>query len=206
MSWELRILLKNLRGLSGELLPPVNPTASYSQGEIVRMYAFRLLAHAEIEGYVEDLAEELATALATRNKANRLSAKVTARLLHHTYLADSYPPRSITKRLSPKDSQKAITQSLNSLQAMITSNNGVSEKDVLKLFLPLGVDLSFFDEDWLRAMNELAAARGEVAHRSWITSSTIVQPDPQSERQRLVVPILGLRNLTVECERLIAAS
>lgn len=195
MDTDFQDLLRSIRRVSSGLLPTPSATARYSDGEVLRMYSFRLLAHAEIEGFIESLASEMATLLFDRAQRGVLRAAARERLLHHCYLAENYPPRNITRTMLPDAAKKPICALLKNVQGQIEVNNGVSEKDVLKLFLPLGIELSFFDKRWLLAMTGLAQARGEVAHNSWQMASTRQQPSPQEERGRLVVPLLGIRAL-----------
>jgi hypothetical protein len=195
MAPSFRQLSRDLRRISGELLPPVNPLVRYSDGEVLRMFSFRLLAHAEVEGFLESLAEEMVVSLSVKNDMNTLRPIVRERILHHYLLTKGYPPRTLVDLPLGSESQKAIRGVLNNTQNDVEKNNGASEKDVLKLFLPLGVPIAFFDRDWLRSMNDLARARGEVAHNPWSTSVAAQQPSPQDERRRLVRPLWGLKRL-----------
>ena len=48
------ILRTQLNRLKGEFLPEISPTSSYSESQLSRTAAYRVLAHAEIESYLED--------------------------------------------------------------------------------------------------------------------------------------------------------
>ena len=199
---EYRALLAQIRKISRELLPDESPTARYASGEILRMIAFRLSAHAEIEGFLELCSEKLLDHYASRNRAGTLSRYGQRVLLLHSAMRDSYPPRSLNLRPGTKSPiQKQIQGCLNMQGAIIEGNNGVSEKDVLKLFVPLGFDLHFFDLAWLDSMETLARARGEAAHKSWLGGTT-VQPSPSVERSLLALPLFGMRQLLREIDRL----
>ena len=188
-------LMRDLRRISAELLPTKSPVARYSDSEILRILSFRLFAHAEIEGFVESVAEAMVDALAIKNDQGTLRPAVRDRILQHYILTQSYPPRTLVNIPTGPRAQRAIKGVLNAVQDDISKNNGVSEKDVLKLFLPLGVPIDYFNREWLRSMNELARARGEVAHNSWNRTAAVQQPTPQDERQRLVRPLWGLQEL-----------
>ncbi|MET8912423.1 HEPN domain-containing protein [Micromonospora sp. NPDC004551] len=176
------------------------------------MLGFRLLAHAEIEQFVEECAERLALHYAGMIDQQRWSTTLSARtqrtLLLNLCMVDKYPPLSITRprpSSGNKDPLKNISSGLNRHQSVISGNNGVSEKDILKLFVPLGFDLHFFDHSWLIAMNNLAKSRGEVAHNSFQLSTQAI-PTPRGERDLLVVPLFGLRRVVDEVVRLQAAA
>lgn len=196
---KFALLIRRISFCSKSLLPQSNPKGSYTKAETYRILAFRLFAHAEIEGFIEDCAEALVVALGAANNANHLPPKIKAHLVHHRKMVEHYPPLSLNYSPSNKD-QQHIRGLLNNISSSITSNNGVSEKDVLKLFTPLGFPLSWFDTSWLSSMTDIAVARGEVAHRS-VDDSISVQPTPADEKRRFVAPLLGLRKLAAEVDK-----
>lgn len=209
MSPNLTDLVVKIGRISKELLPKVDPTASYSDRDVMLMCAFRLLAHAEIEGFLEECAEHLRTLYATRNNANTLSKTVSLRLLASASMMDrdrdgGYPPRTIRfSSLGAKERQKAINGFLNGHGSRVLQNNGVSEKDVLKLLVPMGFELTFFDPDWLGDMSALTAARGAAAHGGWTNSGVSQQqPTPKGERGLVARALFGLRAVVREVERL----
>ena len=54
-------LVKEMHDLKLYLLPKTfDPLGNYTQEELVKTLAFRVLAHAELESYIEDRAFELA--------------------------------------------------------------------------------------------------------------------------------------------------
>jgi hypothetical protein len=201
MQREFLALLKRIRRLSVEMLPASSPTARYTHHEVFRMLGFRLLAHAEIEAFLEWCAEDVATLYAAKNNSRTLSPKTQKYLVLHTRLVASYPPRSLSFSI-PQDAYKIIKGMLNGHLSMINQNNGASEKDVLKLFVPLGCDSAFFDHRWLASLNALAAARGEVAHNSSLVAAPQRQPTPEGERDLLVQPLVGIRSLVRKLDEL----
>ncbi len=191
-------LFARIQELSNELLPAVRPTANYTKGEVLRILAFRLSVHAEIEGFLEQCAVDFATYLAELNNAGKLSTGLCGQIVQHKYWCD-YPPKKVSNITT--NAAVVVSNVLNSVQAFAAGNNGVTEKDILKLFVPLGMEIGFFSHSWLAAMNDLARARGETAHASWL-SGGISQPTPNGERARLIVPLLGLRHLVDEISRI----
>jgi hypothetical protein len=196
-------MLRRIRLLRTELLPSTSSTASYTNGDVLRMLGFRLLTHAELEGFFEFCAEDLVDHYSTRLTNGVLSGRMRRHLVLHSQMVDHYPPRSLTFPVGIDSSQdKAIKGILRSHQNIIEGNNGISEKDVLKLFIPLGCETTFYDHSWLASLNALARARGEVAHNSALTPSASAQPTPENERSRLVEPLWGTRALIAELLRL----
>ena len=53
-------LTKELNRLKKQFLPKINPTGIYSDRQLALTIAYRVLAHAEIEAYLEDRVKQLA--------------------------------------------------------------------------------------------------------------------------------------------------
>lgn len=196
---EYKKMLEQLRALSSEILPELSPTGRYSRGDTLRTLAFRLFAHAEIESFLEQCAESLRVHYATKNSSGTLSRPIAHRLIWASEASKKYPPRSLTQM--PANLNREINSILNNHQNTIDGNNGVSEKDVLKLLVPLGFDLDFFDHGWLVSMSELAHARGDAAHSSAMNVGTD-QPTPEGELSLLLLPLRGLAKIALEVDRL----
>ncbi|MGW8811577.1 HEPN domain-containing protein [Gordonia terrae] len=200
-----RSLLETIRDLSNALLPDIDPRSRYADDAILRMFAFRLSAHAELEAFMESCAVEMVEAYARKLQTNSLSVKIQRLLLLHQGMVNTYPPVTLSVRTGyDKEVTNQVKKLLAAHQSKIDANNGVSEKDILKLFVPLGVDLSFFETDWLESLNRLASSRGDAAHRSWILEGARAQPDPRAERELLARPLLGTRNLVNRVETMIS--
>ncbi|WP_139720874.1 HEPN domain-containing protein [Serinicoccus chungangensis] len=204
--YDLAPTVRRLSLLSKHFMPNLNKPV-YTPAEEDAMHAFRLLAHAELERLVEQWAERMNQGLAKAN-ARGLPVLVAHQVLLHFDQSqqNGYPPRHVSAqrvmrqvgRKMPKD---RIVSALNAHSSLIERNNGVSQKDLLKLFLPIGVDMSWFNKEhkWLDAMDALASARGEVAHGGLGVRTA---PTPKSERSLLVEPVVGLRRLGGELRRL----
>lgn len=80
-SQRFRRLRTNLASLRRELLPKsFSPTGAYSERELTRAVAYRVLAHAEFEGYLEDRATEVALAALRAWKATAAAGRVLVAL------------------------------------------------------------------------------------------------------------------------------
>jgi hypothetical protein len=63
---------------------------------------------------------------------------------------------------------------------LLGRNNGIKEKDVLRILLPLGIHEADLSPTWLATMNSFGQARGKAAHSA---KSVQTPPDPVAERQ-----------------------
>ncbi len=59
-SVRFRHLKKELNRLKKQFIPKINPTGKYTDRQLSLTLAYRVLAHAEIESYLEDRAWEVA--------------------------------------------------------------------------------------------------------------------------------------------------
>jgi len=181
-SARLKDLKKRIRQI-GRLLPLTSPTGAYTDVEYDQTRAFQLLSHAEIEAYLEDSAKDVAnfTVSGWINDGEPRSC-VAHLLLHETHeeLPNQWTSLSIQDRVT-----KARDRYLTSL----TRNNGIKERNVLRILLPLGVHEGDLSATWLANMNSFGTARGMTAHSA---KNVQTPPDPVAERQRVAQLIRDL--------------
>jgi hypothetical protein len=72
-------------------------------------------------------------------------------------------------------------------------NHGIKEKNILGVFLPIGVLENELDPVWLGTMNSFGVQRGIVAHGSVLVVQT--PPDPQVMKQTVSNILQGLQAL-----------
>lgn len=181
-------LRTQLNRLKDEFLPEISPTSSYSESQLSRTAAYRVLAHAEIESYLEERAW---TVVIDAKRAWDTTGKTTRTLiclLGFSDLTMDKPPDTLNRtRGNPDDHDKRlkiskkIALSVNSFRKVIDNNHGVKEKNILALLLPIGIDTDDLDPAWLATMNTFGQKRGLVAHKSATSYMTIQTPDPANE-------------------------
>ena len=77
-------------------------------------------------------------------------------------------------------------------------NQGIRERDILKLLLPVGIAAREIDSTWLATTNSFGSARGGTAHRS---NQVDHPPDPMNELSIVTQILNGLSDID---ERLLA--
>ena len=174
--------------LKDEFLPEISPTGSYSESQLSRTAAYRVLAHAEIEYYLEERAW---TKVIDAKKAweTGKTTRTLICLLGFSDLTMDKPPDTLKKPSNVKqdnhDKRLEITEKINSaiksFKKIIDNNHGVKEKNILALLLPIGIDSDDLDPAWLADMNTFGEKRGLVAHTSATSYMTIQTPDPANE-------------------------
>lgn len=203
-SSRFRDMESALSELRKQFLPRAfDPTGTYSTLVLARARAYRVLAHAEVEHYLEDRVREIALhALSLWKVSEQVSAPLLALVAFSGRLMD-LPPDSLSpsqKSAATKhDEQLQLGERVNAASkcffAMLGQNHGVKEPNLLRLLIPIGFKHSDFDPLWLTTMNTFGEARGEAAHSSAKVGKVTHPPDPQSEHKTVQTVMVGLKDI-----------
>lgn len=193
--------LKDLRvrvAVLARRLPRPSPTGSYGPKQIDATLAFRLLAHAEIEACIEDLARDVVNGCyATFTQHGRVAIPVAA-------LCATYGGKLLkVDRSASEPLSDIVNSSVSSHYQEIRNNHGIKEENVCKLLLPLGVKHSSLDPSWLANLTSFGSRRGDAAHRSY---GSQIQPDPVQERLDVRRIVDGLTFVDGELRKLADSS
>jgi HEPN superfamily RiboL-PSP-like protein len=164
------------------------PLGNYSERQLDLVRAYRLLAHAEIEAYIEDQARDVVmkTVQAFKNDGKPRMVVLTLISFHGGAGASA---TAIKKIYSGNTSflHDKVDAARTAQMRLIAKNNGIKETDVLQLLMPLGFEKADVDATLLATMDSFGANRGKVAHSS---SKAQQQIDPFTE-QKTVGDILN---------------
>jgi hypothetical protein len=211
---ELESRAKTLRRL---LLPSkFSPTGSYRDALRVttRALSFRVLAHAELETYLEDRVLEVATTALQAWEAQKFVSIVTFHLIGFSGRTVELPPEALfttdqnkTKDWAPKttiDSRfsKCVSEFYKRVQF---ENHGVKEKNIMGMFVPIGFNMTKCDSLFLQTMSTFGEARGAVAHTSG-KSHVQKAVDPRDEYANLLKILASLEPIDDEFDRLLTAA
>lgn len=171
---RLKQLLKRIDVLETHFLPPVfSLTGRYGLRQRDCTKAFLLLVHAELESYFEDRAKTLVTRADERYQRLGVCPPLLSRLLvYHQAAKEELIP--VTK--------SAATKAINYYLTRLDQNHGIREKNLLTIFLPLGISHADLDARLVTACNQLSQKRGQLAHASFKTHQQI---DPKTERDNI---------------------
>lgn len=187
-----------LSNLRNQFLPAqFDPTGAYSVLVIAQARAYRVLAHAEVEHYLEDRAREVATNALTKWRNTGAVNRCLMALIAFSGKEMQSPPDTLAPS-EPSATQrheerlkitKRVDAASRTFFQCVKDNHGVKERNILQLFIPVGFDDADFDPVWLVTMNSFGEKRGEAAHLS--AHHTVSHPpDPKSEFD-LVMDVLG---------------
>jgi|SRR5579862_1696934 len=194
-------LKKRIRELGENLLPAISPTGTYTVRELDRVRGYRLLVHAEVESFLEECVRKVANdVLAGWNLDNKLRPALFCLIafysqqdiVSHKQLRDEYA--GVKRRLG-----EALLQANQSFNRAVSQNNGVRERDVLRLLFPVGVKRTEIDPVWLGTIDSFGANRGEIAHSSIKTHQPL---DPASELKTVQMIVDGLKGINQVLNRL----
>ena len=192
-STRFRELRTRIRELRRHLLPnKFNSTGDYTDRQFDRTRAFRLLAHAEIESYLEDVVLDTANEafLAWRDHGVT-TVPLVAMVAYVEKNLGMVPDRHTSERET--DLGVRVKDSLTAFNGYTRArNHGIREKHILRLLLPVGITLKDIDPTWLATTDSFGSNRGDAAHRS---KQVYSPPDPKSEYDIVTQIIEGLSDI-----------
>ena len=179
LSSRYRGLRSRLRELRNHFLPrSFDPTGTYTERQIDRARAFRLLAHAEIEWYLEEIVVETAnTAFDAWRQRGIITEPMVAMVAYVETTLGDVP--QLYQAASSRDLNSRMERSKNYFNTYVKSrNHGIRERNVLRLLLPVGINELDIDSLWLATTDSFGQSRGLTAHSS---NQVYNPPDPRNE-------------------------
>lgn len=189
---RLQRILTRIRRLEEHFLPATfSLTGRYGRRQRDLTKAFLLLAHAELESYFEDRARKIVLNAQAQYQRTGTCSPILSRLLVYHHAAKD--------ELGPVSAQ-ALKKAVNYYFDHLDKNHGIREKNLLAIFLPLGISHSALDAQLISACDQLSHKRGQFAHASFKTHQ---QVDPMTERGNIRKNILPeLNELEKQLSRL----
>lgn len=197
-------LKSGIENLKADLLPSnFTDVFEYTREEITKTIAFRVLAHAEIESYLEDRAEEIALNAIKQWKNNGIVNRTLISLLAFSDIKMDKPPDKIRpiqqSQVSVWDDKVQLNNKIESAVSnffyAINKNNGIKEENIMRLLLPIGIDCNEFDQVLINDLNSFGTKRGQAAHKRSLDYRTTEQIDPKEELFKVESILTNLTNL-----------
>ncbi|MGW5063574.1 HEPN domain-containing protein [Streptomyces sp. NPDC004096] len=189
-------LERRVAELRTHLLPKAfDPTGSYDDMVYEHTRAFRVLAHAEFESFIEDRCIEVVNdAFKQWVSSGRISTSLLAVVAYKESLHAI--PESLDDASQKKkylDLTARVEAAKNDFNRYVrTKNNGIKAKNILRMLMPLGFTEKEIDSAWLSTTETWATARGDSAHK---TAKMQVRPDPHHEWDTVEEILKGFRDL-----------
>ncbi|HUV56297.1 MAG TPA: HEPN domain-containing protein [Dehalococcoidales bacterium] len=207
-SKQYKKLTKELARLRCELLPKeFSLSGDYPPEVFTKTVAYRVLAHAEIESYIEDRAYEAALTATTEWENSKKVSKTLLGLLAFSGQTMGEPPDSVNPSQPSQTSNwddkirisNKIKTAMNIFYNAIINNHGIKEKNILRLLLPIGIEVDKLDPVLLADLNSFAEVRGEAAHLSASKYRAKQQINPKDELRT----VESLANRLIDIDRCI---
>lgn len=211
-SARFETLKEQLDGLKRDLLPvEFDPTGTYDDqsGVNTRALAYRVLAHAEIESFLEDRAIHVVTKARKAWDEVQHVSRIAFCLMAFSGKEMSAPPDTLIAPSANKTKQWPSLIDIGEKLVPVTSafhnfvrrdNHGIKEKNFLSLFLPVGLAHSKIDPTFLAGLDSFGSLRGQAAHSTISVQQAV---DPAEELKRVEALLPGLEDLDSEIDKLI---
>jgi len=210
LSARFKEMRSRLRELRKHMLPKnFSPTGNYTERLQDLARGYRLLAHAEIETYLEDVSRATVTEAIRRWKNEGAPSKPLIAFLtsyHSSWsVNDSISNEEIIQiaksRINLKESvEKVIDLAQKQFMKRIKDNHGIKESNFHVLILPMGIDPLELDATWVTNLNNFGSLRGAVAHNS---KKATGQMNPKDELNTVEALVLGLEELDKRINQLL---
>lgn len=153
-----------------------------------RLAAFRLLAHAEFEEFIERKAREGLARLSALAESTSFRLKDM-----HQLLAIAHYLRFDIGMADPFDQARYISKSsslLSTAEQKISDNNGIKTNSFLMLCILFGVMPDDVDQTLLSTLDSYGSNRGDVAHKSISRVRTIQAPTDEESSANTILRLL----------------
>lgn len=199
-------LTKRANQLKRHMLPnEFSAIGEYSERQLDRVSGYRLLIHAEIESYLEDVSKNIVVLAISKWKENQApSATLIAFLAsyHSGWNIESDTDDSeIIKIARSRKKKDSIDEIIDLAQAQfiqkLSCNHGIKEKNLQTLILPTSIVFEDLESSWVADLNNFGSLRGEVAHKAQNTTREI---NPSDEHDLVKKLMIGLKELDSRLE------
>ena len=184
--------MSRLRELRRHFLPRAfSPTGAYTPRQFDLAIGYRLLAHAEIEACLEEIATDAAARCVREWKSTARIGPSTVSLVAYSPTDHGVPSRlEVGSRPDLHSKLENAHQDFSKFARR--TNHGIREHDVLRLLFPVGIREANINRGWIQKIDEFGQGRGEFAHRA----GRALQPiDPQDDYRTVTAIAEGIREI-----------
>lgn len=160
---------------------------AYTDEELDKARAFRMLVHAELESYFEERAIEIVD---SAFQLWKLKSKASVPIVH--LLTGVSEVQGLPSELGTKTTALSITGSVvATYKKKISDNHGIRTSNLLRILLPIGVLEADLDAAWVATTDGFGGKRGATAHNTAIKYTI----DPKDDFQTVNQIMTGVREL-----------
>lgn len=155
--------------------------------------SFRLLVHAELEGYFEDKAKSEIDRLAKEFSGSKyINSKIASLIMLYLWKKQLSCSWNGAEKYE-SDFKNLAQDALGFGRSFIKDNNGIKENSIYTLSAIIGLYQHEIDEVLVEELNTFGKKRGAVAHKSWIYNTRTFD-SAETERNNVISIISLIRN------------
>lgn len=177
-SLHFRRLRRQVKKLDG-LLPKVDIFGKYTDLKLYRMISYRMLCHAALESYFEEVSRDVLERSYRRWSNNNFMEKHLVSLCFR-YSRQPEIKDHVFFNLQKGSASLLVKMAVDWHSKSIADNNGIKEYNIGILFKPYGNGTIDAFSSIQSDLDSYAAARGQYAHTTPSAIQTI--PDPKDEK------------------------
>ena len=193
-------MIQNIQDLESELLAfdGTSQIELEKRENQLKLRNYIFLAHAEFETFIEEWATHVYSKCYSEWTQN---SKILPSL-HFLILFSLKDFKIQDNQKSNLERNDRILQILDAYLKKIRDNHGVKRKNILELFIPIGVNYSDLDETKLESVNSYGEARGKHIHNSFFKNFPSTILDKNSEINEVKNIISFLKDLDDKLQKL----
>lgn len=152
--------------------------------------AFRLLTHAELEGYFEKKALQAIERMDNDFKLDKVLTRDIA-ILTFVFWSTKKLPIPAPEGRTREDLKQNAQEALGFGRKFVADNNGIKENSILVLSAIMGFFADELDNLLVSELNQYGKLRGDVAHDSWMHNTrTFDSADLEKKRLENIVKLI----------------
>ena len=171
------LLQKRNTELKRALLPHKrSPTGNYKNSTYERALGYKLLIHAELEYYFEEVVKSIMKKAKDKwDSHHEATPTLVALMAYCTKSFVSVPEHTTDQNVSVDLNSRVNTAYTEHYKYIAANNHGIKEKNILALLLPIGILIDEIDNNLLIALDNFGSERGSIAHQT--KAKQCVTPD-----------------------------
>ncbi len=192
-SARYRSLQLNVARLEKRFLPKkLSGPFTDRQHDLAR--GFRLLAHAEVESYLEDRCRAVARTAVRQFKTDGKPRLVVWSLISFQLVQSELNENHFKNHYGgvADHLDSVVTKAYNTYEYVLLQNHGIRESNVLRMLLPIGFARDEIEATWLSTIDSFGSNRGETAHTPYKPTQLV---DPKGEKGTVGQILAGLVNV-----------
>ena len=167
------------------------PAGNYTRRQMSAAAAYTMFSHAEFENYLEGWVIEIVNFAEVERNAGRVTRPLAHLCTFHKGTGE------VTKIPQGDIWSEQFVQAIKQHREIINKNHGIKEKNVCKLFAPIGFDVRRIDPILIADLDAFGTLRGDHAHRSHQMQVGITF-DPFDRQAKAVSVVASLANFDNE--------